>query len=76
MEITKIPPLAEIYKADTEYFEMFPGAECGTRLPHPEEWPVPYGMVFDMIVIVKKEAPGIRSRFLMHVPGSWEDLSI
>jgi hypothetical protein len=66
-----IPPLSEVYELDRQFFEDFPNEEYGTRLPHPDEWPVPYEMLHDMVVIIKKEA-GIRMRFLVNVPGSWQ----
>jgi hypothetical protein len=65
-----IPPLSEIYRLDKQFFVDHPEAQVGTRLPHPEEWPIPYEMLHDMVVIIKK-GEGMRMRFLVNIPGSW-----
>ena len=65
-----IPPLSEVYERDRQFFVDHPTQQFGGRLPHPEEWPVPYEMLHDMVVIIKQEE-GMRMLFLVNVPGSW-----
>lgn len=72
MDEIGMPSLDEVLEADRAYFEKHPNAEGVARVPHPDEWPVPFEMMYDMIVVVRR-LEGFRTRFLIHRPGSWAD---
>ncbi|MCJ7445504.1 MAG: hypothetical protein MUO26_13450 [Methanotrichaceae archaeon] len=64
--------LEEVLEWDRTYFEKHPDSEGYARIPHPDEWPVPLEMMYDMLVVIQN-AEGFRTRFLVHRPGSWEE---